>query len=82
MEQIREGSLAEHMAVPLKFVVYPTEPGTYTVDLNDEQTYFTVAGSSKGIDISRTVFLIGFILCAIGVLVVASLLLLRRLSSY
>jgi hypothetical protein len=43
-----------------------------------QQTSFTIVGSSNNTDTSRTIPLIGFILCAIGMVVVLALLIIRQ----
>jgi hypothetical protein len=66
--------------VPLKFEVLRDKPGTYNVDINGLQASFTIVGASNSADTSRTIPLIGFFLCAIGVIVVLALLIQRRLT--
>ena len=81
-EQVKEGKVGGHSAVPLKFEVLRSEPGTYLVDVNDQQSYFTIAGEKRGVVSSRTIYLTGFIVCAIGIVVVSVLLIQRRRNIY
>ena len=78
IEQVKTGTLSGHAAIPVEFTVYKDTPGTYTVDINGQQSNFTVSGSNN-IDISpANLTLIGIIICAIGVVVTAFLLVRRR----
>ena len=79
VEEIKTGRVGSHSAVPLEFEVSRSEPGTYEVDINGQQSYFTVSGEQSSVDSSRMIFIIGLIACAIGV-VVATVLLYRRRS--
>lgn len=78
VEEIKTGKVIGHVAVPLQFIISRDKPGTYTVDINGQQSIFTIAGDSSSSDNSKTIPLIGFFLCAIGVVLVSVLLVLRR----
>ena len=81
-EQVREGKVSSHAAVPLEFEVLRSDPGTYLIDINGQQAYFTIVGEQRSADSSKTIPLIGFIICAIGVVVVSILLIRRLRTSY
>ena len=78
VEEIKTGRVGGHAAVPMKFEVLRTDPGIYLVDINGQQSYFTVAGEQSNAGSSRNFPLIGLIICAIGVVVVSVLLILHR----
>ncbi len=47
VEEVKTGMLQGNTAIPLKFVVTRDQPGTYNVDVNGQQTFFTVIGDSS-----------------------------------
>jgi glyoxylase-like metal-dependent hydrolase (beta-lactamase superfamily II) len=77
-EQTIAGKVGGHAAVPLNFEVIKNKPGTYNVDINGQQVYFTVIAPESGVDISRYISIIGFFVCLLGVIVVSCLLIRRR----
>jgi hypothetical protein len=79
VEQSRVVSVGAQGTQPVKFTVTKSQPGTYTVTIDDQKTSFTVLGaSSSGATGSKTGALIA--LALIGVLIITTLvvLLLRR----
>ena len=78
VEEIKTGRVGSHSAVPLEFEISRSEPGTYEIDINGQQSYFIVTGEQNSMDSSRIIFIIGLIACAIGVIVVSALLYRRR----
>lgn len=81
VEEVKIGMLQGNTAVPLKFLVSRNEPGIYTVDINGQQTYFTVVGDAtssgtafSGKDISRLAALVILSIC----IVVLVILIIRR----
>jgi cobalamin biosynthesis Mg chelatase CobN len=78
VEDVQTGRVSSHSAVPLEFAISKSEPGTYQVDINGQQSYFTVTGEQSSMDSSRMIFIIGLIACVIGVIVVVVLLYRRR----
>jgi parallel beta-helix repeat protein len=78
VEETRTGRVSSHAAVPLKFEVIRDEPGIYTVDINGQQTSFTVLGSSKSIDTSRTILLICLIGFSVAMIIAVATLVMRR----
>ena len=83
VEKTVTGKVGAHAAVPLKFEVIRDNPGTYTVDINGQQSYFTITGQKNATDAAgRSILLIAFILFAIGVVIVSVLLVLRRRPEY
>ena len=80
VEETRTGKIGGHIAIPLQFVTTKDKPGTYTVDINGQQASFTVIGKNENTDISRTLFLSGFFICAFGVIVILGLLIRRKLT--
>jgi hypothetical protein len=82
VEETKTGIVEGHAAVPLKFEIIEGDPGVYQVDVNGQQTQFTViADNNAGIS-PQTVFLIGIIVCAIGALIAAIFLIRRRNAGY
>ena len=45
VEETRLVSVGAHSALPVKFTVYETEPGTYTVNIGSQQSSFTIVRS-------------------------------------
>jgi hypothetical protein len=82
VEQIKTGKISGNSAVPLEFTIYRDKPGQYLVDINGQQASFTIVGTNKGTDSSRTIPLIGFFLCSIGVIVVSVLIVKRHRTQY
>ncbi|MFC1905259.1 hypothetical protein ACFLXL_00435 [Chloroflexota bacterium] len=83
IEETRNVSVGSSKAVPLQFTITGKEPGQYTLDLNGQQAWFSVVGEkSKSTSSNNTIPIIGFIICAIGVIVVSILLITRRYKAY
>jgi hypothetical protein len=82
VEETRTGRIGGRAAVPLKFEVLRDKPGTYNVDINGQSTYFTITDEQSRTDSSKTIPLIGFFLCSIGIIVVSALLLRRMRTRY
>lgn len=82
VEEMRTGKLGGHAAVPLQFIVSTGKPGSYQVDVNGQQASFIIVdnGGNKPRP-TKAWGLIGFVLCAIGVIVVSLLLVLMRRST-
>ena len=80
VEQLKTGNVSGHAAVPLQFEVMKDRSGTYTVDINGQQAYFTVSGEGNRVETSRTVLQIALILSAIAILSLA-VLLIRRIKA-
>jgi hypothetical protein len=80
VEQTRMVSVGPQASQPIKFTVTKAEPGTYNIDIADQKGSFTILGdsSSNGATSSKAGAFIA--LALIGVLIVATLLvlLLRR----
>jgi parallel beta-helix repeat protein len=79
---IREGALSGNMAKPLEFTVYQNISGTYKVDLNGQQAYFTIVDSANTKDSSKSnksgVIFIVIILALVALSL--TVLLIRRLN--
>ena len=83
VEEIRTGRVGGHGAVPLKFEIIRPAPGIYEVDINGQKSYFTVTDDAVNrAMIPKNLVLIGFIICAIAVVLVSILIILRRCSAY
>ena len=84
IEQTRSGGIGGNMGIPLKFIVNKDQPGTYKVDINGQKSYFTIVdnGENSRTDSSNTVPLIGFIVCAISVIIISILLIYRLRANY
>ena len=61
VEETKRGSLEGNTAVPLQFYVSRDRPGTYRVDVNGQETYFTVIADSEHTK-SHLAWIIGVIL--------------------
>jgi hypothetical protein len=68
-------------AIPIEFTVAKSEAGTYVVDVDGQKTFFVVTGSAKNTDISNSIPLIGFIICAVAIIAVLALILRRYITS-
>ena len=82
---VKTGMLQGNTAVPLEFVVNCDEPGTYTVDVNGKQTFYTVVGDTEKEGASlqnsqKLLLLWGFLLLALILALV--MIILRRRQSY
>jgi outer membrane protein assembly factor BamB len=78
VEEIKTGTVGSHSAVPLEFAISRSEPGTYEIDINGQQSYFTITGEQSSIDSSRMIFITGLIACVMGIVLVTVLLYRRR----
>jgi hypothetical protein len=76
--QTKSGDIGGNMGTPLKFTVYKDQPGTYEVDINGTKAYFTIVDEANTSNFLMNIPLICFILCALGVITVSILLVLRR----
>ena len=84
-EATKTGILQANTAVPLEFVLYKEQPGTYQVDVNGQQTFFTIVGEEKTAANHVNRQLLAFILWGILVIAVATALTIvsvRRKQSY
>ena len=85
IDQVKEGNLAPHTAVPLEFVVYRSEPGIYNVDINGKTAYFRVVDENAQIEqnglplTDRELFII-IIAIVFIVTVIAAVIVFRRLA--
>jgi hypothetical protein len=82
VEEIKTGTVGSHAAVPLKFEIIEDEPGTYLVDINGQQSYFTIIDKQGSIDTAKILTITGFILGIIGIITISALLLRRRRKGY
>jgi hypothetical protein len=81
VEETRTGRVGSHAAVPLKFEVLKDKPGTYSLDINGQQSSFTILDDvGNKVKPTKDWAILGFIVCAMGVLVVSVLLIQRRRS--
>jgi hypothetical protein len=80
MEQVQQGQIKGHSAIPLKFTVYKDKPGNYSVDVNGQQSSFTLIDSIKTIDSARNLLIIVLAVCSV-LIIVLLILLLRRNSN-
>ncbi len=83
VEETRLGKVGGHAAVPLMFMVSREKPGSYSVDVNGQQASFIIIddGGNKPAP-TKDWAIIGFVICAIGVVVVSVLLIQRRRNAY
>ena len=82
-EQTMVGKVSAHAAVPVKFEVVKNTPGMYTVDINGQQSSFVIVDDdSKKPAPAKVWAVIGFVICAMGIVVVLVLLVQRRRSLY
>ena len=84
-EATKTGILQANTAVPLEFVLYKEQPGTYQVDVNGQQTFFTIVGEETTAANHVNRQLLAFILWGILVIAVATALTIvsvRRKQSY
>ncbi len=83
VEETRLGKVGGHAAVPLMFMVSREKPGSYSVDVNGQQASFIIIddGGNKPAP-TKNWAIIGFVICAIGVVVVSALLIQRRRNAY
>lgn len=79
---VRTGTISARSAVPLQFIIYPDKPGDYLVDVNGQQTYFSVFGGTAESGSAGIIPLIGMILCAAGIIIVSALLIRRQRQYY
>jgi len=80
VEEVKTGMLQPNTAVPLKFVVSRDEPGTYNVDINGQETFFTVVGDTSGTKAhsENIVYIIGIILLSAVIIALVYLIIHRR----
>lgn len=78
IEQVKKGSLEGNRATPVKFVIYKSEPGIYNVELNGQRTYFTIIDTEVNNSGSSPVNSGIIVFTVLGVLVLASLVILIR----
>jgi hypothetical protein len=76
--ETRSGVAAANSAVPLKFNVSIDEPGTYYVDINGRETFFTVTEQGSTTSTGKIISLMFIFICLIGIGIATILLLMRR----
>jgi len=84
-EQTVSGRVGGRVAVPLKFEVLRNKPGTYNVDINGQQASFNIiddGGKKAALTPTKDWALIGFFVCAIGVIVGLALVIRKRFADY
>ena len=85
VESTRTGMIQGNIAVPLKFIVYREEPGTYDVEINGQKTYFTILDNNtdKGPPLSvKSLALILWSILVITVMAALSFMIATRRKSY
>jgi hypothetical protein len=50
IQEIKTGKIGVHAAVPIQFIVSPHTPGSYTIDLNGQQSGFVVVAGNNAND--------------------------------
>lgn len=80
-EQVKEGTVSGHMAIPLKFEIIREQPGIYNIDINGQSSYFTITGEQSRTDPIKIIFII-VIIAGIACIILTSILLKRRSSTY
>jgi hypothetical protein len=83
IEQVKEGNLAPHTAVPLEFVVQRSEPGLYNIDLDGKTASFyvvdnTATGQSRQPFLVRRILIILFTMLFMAA-IIATVVVYRRL---
>ena len=76
--ETRTGIAAANSAVPIKFDVNMDEPGTYYVDINGRETFFTVTGQGNTAGTGKIISLMFIFICVVGIGVATILLIMRR----
>jgi hypothetical protein len=80
VEETETGSIGAHAAKPLKFEVIKEQPGTYTVDINGQQVYFTVVDENSNANAGKVIPIIFLLVCVCGIIFVSTLLVKRARS--
>ncbi|MFC1846093.1 choice-of-anchor U domain-containing protein [Chloroflexota bacterium] len=81
--QTRSGDIGANMGIPLKFTVYQDQPGTYTVDINGQKSFFTIVGqaNSRGDSVTNpNIFVYLFVITLIFVILISAILATRRFN--
>ena len=81
-EQIKEGNIGGHGAVPIKFEILKDEPGIYNIDINGQEAYFVVADESGSEVPLKIIPIIIIIMCTTGIIITAILLIFRKRTGY
>jgi hypothetical protein len=76
--ETRSGIAPAKSAVPLQFDINTQEPGTYYVDINGRETFFTVTGQGNTAGTGKIISLMFIFICLIGIGIASILLLMRR----
>ena len=79
LQQSETGTIGGHNTIPIQFVVKPDKQGSYIVDINGQQSGFTVEGQTSYIqNIKNNIPIIGFSVCLTGLIIVIILLVIKR----
>jgi hypothetical protein len=76
--ETRSGVAAANSAVPLRFDVNMDEPGTYYVDINGRETFFTVMKQGNTASTGKIISLMFIFICIVGIGIATILLIMRR----
>ncbi len=82
IEDTRTGKVGGHAAVPLKFIITKEIPGTYSVEIDGQRGIFTIINQDRNPNNARYIYMTGFIFCIFGIIILSSLLVLRRRAVY
>jgi hypothetical protein len=79
LQQSKAGTIGGHAVIPVEFVVTQDKPGSYIVDINGQQSSFTVESETSYIqNIHKNIPIIGFSICLTGLIIVIILLIMKR----
>jgi outer membrane protein assembly factor BamB len=82
VEQVKTGMVSGHTAQPITFTVSKSQPGTYSVDINGQQSSFTITGKGQSGSSTKIVIIMAIIVCVLGALLLAALVIRRRRAGY